>query len=769
VTKRLVIALGSVLVALAIVATAWAHFTSGGAGTATASVGSLNAPAKPSASPNGTGRVDIGWHRATLSNGTTPAQHYYVSRYSGSTLDGYACGTSPTGMTIADGAADINGDFTCSDTGLTNAGPYTYTVTAVYKSFSAESTKSDPVTVSLVAPLDHFVLSAATTSPTAGVADNLTITAKDASNNTITSYTGSHNLTFSGASSIGSNNPTVTNSSGTAIAFGSSTAINFVNGVSTVSSGSNGAMTLYKAETASIVVSDGTHSNGSGLSVTVGPAGAASLSLAAATTTPTAGVADNLTITAKDAFGNTATGYTGDKSLTFGGASSIGSNNPTVTNKTGTAVNFGTAETISFSNGVASVSGSNNGVMKLVKAETASITVSDGTISNGSGLSVTVAPAGAASLSLAAATTTPTAGVADNLTITAKDAFGNTATGYSGDKSLTFGGAANAPDGAHPTVTNKTGTAVNFGTAEMISFSSGVASVSGSNNGVMKLYKAETASITVSDGSISNGSGLSVTVSSTGTATKLLLAAQTSTPVVGATNRLTITAQDTFGNTEPSYTGDKSVTFTGAANAPDGTHPTVTDKAGTAVNFGTAETITFSNGVASASASNNGVMKLFKAEAASILVTQGSISNSGNALSVTVSAGTAAKLAWTHITTSSSGTPTGTCLFTCVYSSGFGNNNTWNANVSVTDSVGNTVTGLGSGHTLTVTLGGSQNGSLQNPGGSPVTLTIAATGPADSTAQALYKAGAGNNWTDTLTAHTASGTVYTDATTSFSK
>ena len=38
---------------------------------------------------------------------------------------------------------------------------------------------------------------------------------------------------------------------------------------------------------------------------------AASLILGAASTTPTAGVADNLTVTAFDAFDNTATGYTG--------------------------------------------------------------------------------------------------------------------------------------------------------------------------------------------------------------------------------------------------------------------------------------------------------------------------------------------------------------------------------------------------------------------------------------------------------------------------
>src|SRR5439155_9133558 len=102
------------------------------------------------------------------------------------------------------------------------------------------------------------------------------------------------------------------------------------------------------------------------------------------------------------------------------------------TDKNGTASNFGVATTITFTSGAASVSGSNNGAMKLYKVESASITVSDGSLTNGSGLSVTVGSSGAASFSLSATTTTPTAGAADSLTVTAKDTYGNTATGYAG-------------------------------------------------------------------------------------------------------------------------------------------------------------------------------------------------------------------------------------------------------------------------------------------------------------------------------------------------
>ncbi len=593
-------------------------------------------------------------------------------------------------------------------------------------------------------------LAAATTTPSAGAADNLTITAEDTYGNTVTTYAGSHSLTFGGAATIGTNHPTVTNSSGTVTSFGTATAISFASGIASVSGTSNGVMKLYKAEAAAITVAEGSITNGSGLAVTVGPGSAASLSLAAATTTPSAGAADNLTITAEDTYGNTVTTYAGSHSLTFGGAATIGTNHPTVTNSSGTVTSFGTATAISFASGIASVSGTSNGVMKLYKAEAAAITVAEGSITNGSGLAVTVGPGSAASLSLAAATTTPSAGAADNLTITAEDTYGNTVTTYAGSHSLTFGGAATIGTN-HPTVTNSSGTVTSFGTATAISFASGIASVSGTSNGVMKLYKAEAAAITVAEGSITNGSGLAVTVGP-GSAASLSLAAATTTPSAGAADNLTITAEDTYGN---GITGSQNLTFEGAANSPNANVPTVSNSSGTATSFGTATAISFASGIASVSGADNGVMKLYSAGAASIIVSDGSITN-GSGLAVTVSPGSASNLAWSHAT--SSGTLSSPCLFTCT-GTGLGSGGNFKANVSVTDSSGNTVTGIGAGYTVSVT---STAGTIT--GG---TLTISATGPAESTAQFTYTPS--NGATITLTAATASGTTHTSATASMKK
>jgi hypothetical protein len=218
------------------------------------------------------------------------------------------------------------------------------------------------------------------------------------------------------------------------------------------------------------------------------------------------------------------------------------------------------------------------------------------------------------------------------------------------------------------------------------------------------------------------------------------------TRTAGTAFSVTITAVFD-GATDTSYTGTKTITFSGPASSPSGTAPSYP------------ASVTFTNGVGTAN------ITLYKAETTSLTAAaQGAIT--GTSPSFTVNAGSAARIAWTSISTSSAGTPTpNPCYFTCTYSSGFGNSNTWNSKASITDSAGNIVAGVGSGHNVTVALGGSRNGTI-NGGTANVTLTIPATGAATSTSQLAYLAGSGSSWTDTLSA-TSSG--FTNATASFSK
>ena len=108
-----------------------------------------------------------------------------------------------------------------------------------------------------------------------------------------------------------------------------------------------------------------------------------------------------------------------------------------------------------------------------------------------------------------------TAGAAQALTITATDPYGNTDTGYTGAKNLTFSGASSSTNPVTaPTVTNNAAAAIAFGTATPITFTSGVSTSGGS----MKLYKAETANVAVTDGTIAGSTGtdrLTVAVSAT--------------------------------------------------------------------------------------------------------------------------------------------------------------------------------------------------------------------------------------------------------------
>jgi hypothetical protein len=235
-----------------------------------------------------------------------------------------------------------------------------------------------------------------------------------------------------------------------------------------------------------------------------------------------------------------------------------------------------------------------------------------------------------------------------------------------------------------------------------------------------------------------------------GPATQFTLAATTTTPTAGAADNLTITAKDALGNTATAYTGSHNLTFGPVADSPSGAHATVSSATGTATNFGAATAITFTAGVATVSGANNGVMTLVKAGASSITVSDGTITN-GAGLAVTVNAASAARLGWTQAT--STGTLSSPCLFTCT-GTGLGTTGNFKANVSVTDSSGNTVSALGSGHTVSVT---AASGTIT--GGS---LTIATTGAAESTTQFTYTPSKSGGVA--LTAATSGGTVYTSAT-----
>ena len=528
---------------------------------------------------------------------------------------------------------------------------------------------------------------------TAGAAQALTITATDPYGNTATAYTGAKNLTFSGANS--STNPatapTVTNNAAAAIAFGSTTAVTFTSGVAT----SGGSMKLYKAEAATVAVTDGTISAAGAdrLSVTVSSAAATRL-VVTGSASQTAGTAQALTITATDPYGNTDTTYAGAKSLTFSGANS--STNPvtapTVTNNLAAAIAFGSTTAVTFTSGGSSSGGS----MKLYKAEAATIAVTDGTLS-ASGtdrLSVTVNPVAATRL-VVTGSSPQTAGNAQALTITATDVYGNTDTSYAGAKNLTFSGANSSTNPVTaPTVTNNVAAAIAFGSTTAVTFTSGVSSSGGS----MKLYKAEAATISVTDGTLSSSGAdrLSVTVNPAA-ATRLVVTGSAS-QTAGAAQTVTVTATDAYGNTDTGYSGAKTLTYSGAnSSTSPATAPTVTNSAVSAIAFGSSTTNTFTSGV-STTTGGVGSMKLYKAETANVAVTDGTIaaSTGTDRLTVTVNPAAATRLVVTGSASQTAGAAQ-------------------TVTVTATDPYGNTDTGYSGAKTLTYSGANSSSNPVNAP------------------------------------------------------
>jgi hypothetical protein len=317
VTRRGRLTLGLLVLAiLGVAAGAWAYWTTHGTGSASANVGTLNAPTDVSVPSTASGAVHVTWTDSTLGDGVTPASGYYVTRTKNSdSSTANACGTSPSSLTSSTATS-------CDDTSVPD-GTYHYTVTAVYRTWTATSAASGNVVSA--ATVDHFAVTAPANA-TAGTAFNVTVTAKTASNVTVTGYTGTvHFASSDSGSPVLPSNYAFTTGDG-----GSHT---FTNGV-----------TLKTAGSQTVTVNDAAETGKTGTAtISVGPAGADHLKVTAPANA-TAGTAfTTVTLTAQDLYNNTATGYAnGDHTITWSGAS---------TSPNGTGPSYPTS-TVSFTNGV---------------------------------------------------------------------------------------------------------------------------------------------------------------------------------------------------------------------------------------------------------------------------------------------------------------------------------------------------------------------------------------------------------------------------------
>ena len=152
--------------------------------------------------------------------------------------------------------------------------------------------------------------------------------------------------------------------------------------------------------------------------ITVQAAAAKSFTVTDFPVVDTAGAPITVTVTAYDAYGNVATGYTGTVSLS--------SSDPL-------------AVLPSIYTFVAADAGKHNFSVTLETAGTQTITATGAVTASLTAIesSITVKPAAASILKVSGFPTSDTAGATDNVVVTAYDPYGNVATGYTGTVSLT--------------------------------------------------------------------------------------------------------------------------------------------------------------------------------------------------------------------------------------------------------------------------------------------------------------------------------------------
>lgn len=167
---RLLVLVGiSLMAGLACPGPASAYWRGDGAGSASGKVATLDPPTGVVASrvPNSR-TVQTSWVAHSAPNGAVN-DGFYVQRVAGSSQSP-ACGTSPASLTSA---------TSCLDTDLGD-GTYTYKVTAVFRSWTAQSAPSSTVSVS-APPAYRLIFSQQPTSATAGatIAPAVTVRIED--------------------------------------------------------------------------------------------------------------------------------------------------------------------------------------------------------------------------------------------------------------------------------------------------------------------------------------------------------------------------------------------------------------------------------------------------------------------------------------------------------------------------------------------------------------------------------------------------------------
>ncbi|MFH0848519.1 MAG: hypothetical protein V1857_03365, partial [archaeon] len=416
-----------------------------------------------------------------------------------------AFNNTATSYSGSNSLSDSTGTISPSSTGSFSSGTWTGSVTitkaqsgvTVITSGGGKSGTSSSFTVNF-APLDHFTFGAVGSPQSAGTGFTIIITGKDQYENTVSSYSGSNSL----SDSTGTIAPTTTGS--------------FSSGVW------SGSVTITKAQTGILITTMGGSKSGSSNSFTVNPAVLDHFTLANVTTPQTAGTPITITISARDAYGNLVTGYTGIDSL----RDSTGTISPTTTGAFRAGVWTGNVTITKANTGVTiTVFGSGAGASN-------SFDVNPGTLDR---------------FTFAAIGGLQTAGTPFSITITAKDAFNNTVTSYSSSNSLL----------------DLTGT-INPSSTGAFSF--------GAWSGSVNVTKAQSGITITTTGGGKTGTSSSFTVDPAAL-DHFTFDAIANPQLEDTLFATTIRSRDAYNNLVPSYSGTNSLTDSTGSIAPTSAGP----------------------------------------------------------------------------------------------------------------------------------------------------------------------------------------------------
>jgi hypothetical protein len=229
-------------------------------------------------------------------------------------------------ITLSKGMTSTGGSFSFSASGTpTSSTPLTSNVQGIQitdngpvwaGSSSSPPPPPAPPPSPPPAPTASHLSVSAPSSATAGTSFQITVSALDSSNNTVSGYTGTVHLTSTDAAGVLPVDYTFTSNDAGTHTF-----------IVTLKTAGNGTVTVTDTSQSSV--------NGSA-GILVNAAAASTFTVSGYPTTTTAGVAHNFTVTARDAYGNTATGYTGTVHFTSSDPNAALPADSTLQNGTGT-------------------------------------------------------------------------------------------------------------------------------------------------------------------------------------------------------------------------------------------------------------------------------------------------------------------------------------------------------------------------------------------------------------------------------------------------